>query len=295
MSINLELYNFFCSIAEYGSFSEASSKLYISQPAITQRIHNLEMQLNTKLFYRTAKGVKLTRKGEELYQTVKEPVELLKNIEIEEKTKQEKDFNELNIAVFDKLFEINFLDEILTKFYKLYPNIKVNIYTSKEKEEVLDLDVNLIFVSNPKKIRRKNIKIEDSIVLHPCFYTSSKYYQKWNEKIDLNHNNSNNILILPREDTEERKILNQIIKQNNIKIRHYYEANNSKMKNILLKNELGIAFGFKENILDELQKEELVEIKTEFEMKEYIIHIIEKNIVNSSQIPNISWKYLKAI
>ena len=74
MSVNLELYNFFCSIVEYGSFSEASKKLYIPQPAITQRIHNLEMQLNTKLFDRTAKGAKLTHEGKKLYQKVREPV-----------------------------------------------------------------------------------------------------------------------------------------------------------------------------------------------------------------------------
>lgn len=44
MSINLELYNFFCQVIEYDSFSEASKKLYISQPAITKKIQNLEEQ-----------------------------------------------------------------------------------------------------------------------------------------------------------------------------------------------------------------------------------------------------------
>ena len=120
------------------------------------------------------------------------------------------------------------------KFYKLYPDIKVNVCASNGKEElntILDTNIQFILCSSPKKIRRKNIKIEDSIVLHPCFYASVNYKNK-NEKINLNNNN---ILILPRENTEERKILNQIIKESNIKIKHYYEADNSEMKNILVK------------------------------------------------------------
>ena len=58
--IDFEAYRLFCVVAECGSFSKASEKLYISQPAVTQAIRKLEENLKGKLFFRTPKGVKLT-------------------------------------------------------------------------------------------------------------------------------------------------------------------------------------------------------------------------------------------
>lgn len=49
------------------SFSKASSKLGVSQPAVTQQIKYLEKYLDTKLVDRKKSGIKLTSSGEELY------------------------------------------------------------------------------------------------------------------------------------------------------------------------------------------------------------------------------------
>jgi len=49
------------------SFSKASAKLGISQPAVTQQIKYLEEMLGTQLIERKKNGVKLTKEGEEVY------------------------------------------------------------------------------------------------------------------------------------------------------------------------------------------------------------------------------------
>lgn len=49
------------------SFSKASAKLGISQPAVTQQIKFLENYLNTPIIERKKNGIKLTAEGEELY------------------------------------------------------------------------------------------------------------------------------------------------------------------------------------------------------------------------------------
>ncbi|MDD5359171.1 MAG: LysR family transcriptional regulator [Sulfurovaceae bacterium] len=49
------------------SFSKASAKLGISQPAVTQQIKFLESYLNTPIIERKKNGIKLTAEGEELY------------------------------------------------------------------------------------------------------------------------------------------------------------------------------------------------------------------------------------
>ena len=80
-NINLESYKIFCAVAEYKSFSEAAKKLYISQPAITQRIRNLEKILNVQLFYRDSSGVRTTKEGEMLYTYIIHSIGKINSIE----------------------------------------------------------------------------------------------------------------------------------------------------------------------------------------------------------------------
>ena len=51
-------------ISEEGSFKKAAKKLYISQPAVSLQIQNLERQLNTAVFYRDKRKAYLTDCGE---------------------------------------------------------------------------------------------------------------------------------------------------------------------------------------------------------------------------------------
>lgn len=57
----------FLAIVKEKSFSKASKKLGISQPAVTQQIKWLEEYLDTKIIDRKKNGITLTKSGEELY------------------------------------------------------------------------------------------------------------------------------------------------------------------------------------------------------------------------------------
>lgn len=276
MSINLELYNFFCLIAEYNSFSEASKKLYISQPAITQKIHDLEKGLGKKLFIRTARGIELTKEGKLLYKKVREPINILKNIETNEEKENAR--AQVKIGIDSKIFDISFLYSMLIKFYKLYPKKRL-IIEKMELEKGMDYiaNQNLHFYlgSNIKKLRRKNINTENQIVLHPCFYCSTEFYNK-NKNIDL-FGKKQYPYILCKENSAEREILNKIIKKYKISIEKSYETKSVEMQYLLVKNNMGISFGFKENILEGIENGDLKEIKIKKEIPEYIIDIVEKN------------------
>ncbi|MBC8397748.1 MAG: LysR family transcriptional regulator, partial [Flavobacteriales bacterium] len=50
-------------ISEEGSFKKAGEKLYISQPAVSLQIQNLEKQLNAPIFYREKRRAALTETG----------------------------------------------------------------------------------------------------------------------------------------------------------------------------------------------------------------------------------------
>ncbi len=57
----------FLTVARERSFSKASAKLGISQPAVTQQIKFIENYLGIKSIERKKNGIKLTKEGEELY------------------------------------------------------------------------------------------------------------------------------------------------------------------------------------------------------------------------------------
>lgn len=57
----------FLTVVKEKSFSKASAKLGISQPAVTQQIKFIENYLDTRIVERKKNGIKLTKEGEDLY------------------------------------------------------------------------------------------------------------------------------------------------------------------------------------------------------------------------------------
>lgn len=52
-------------VAETGTITEAAERLYISQPSLSNAIHELEKEMNIQIFNRTNKGINLSKEGEE--------------------------------------------------------------------------------------------------------------------------------------------------------------------------------------------------------------------------------------
>ncbi|WP_243292226.1 LysR family transcriptional regulator [Bacillus sp. FJAT-47783] len=65
--MSLQSLRYFIEIANYLSFSEASKRLHISQPALSQQISELENRLGFKLLNRTTRKVTLTEEGAYIY------------------------------------------------------------------------------------------------------------------------------------------------------------------------------------------------------------------------------------
>lgn len=57
----------FTAVVDYGSFSEAARRLYLTQPTISAHIRALENELKVKLIIRTTKKLTITTKGYQLY------------------------------------------------------------------------------------------------------------------------------------------------------------------------------------------------------------------------------------
>ena len=73
----------FLAIVKEKSFSKASKKLGISQPAVTQQVKWLEDYLDSKIIERKKNGITLTKSGEELYRVALRLNKCVNNVEKE--------------------------------------------------------------------------------------------------------------------------------------------------------------------------------------------------------------------
>lgn len=62
--MTLQQLKYVITVADTGTITEAANKLYISQPSLTNAIHELEKEMNIVIFNRTNKGISLSKEGE---------------------------------------------------------------------------------------------------------------------------------------------------------------------------------------------------------------------------------------
>ena len=62
--MTLQQLKYIIAVAGTGTITEAANRLYISQPSLTNAIHELEDEMNIVIFNRTNKGITVSREGE---------------------------------------------------------------------------------------------------------------------------------------------------------------------------------------------------------------------------------------
>ncbi len=136
----------FLTVVKEKSFSKASSKLKISQPAVTQQIKFIEDYLNVKVVDRKKNGISLTKEGQILYSIAQKIERCINNSEKE----LQKIINKNITFIFGASFIIG--NYILPKFLnKLKDNINndvsINVSVShKAIEDLLDKKIDIALV-----------------------------------------------------------------------------------------------------------------------------------------------------
>ncbi len=264
MDINLELYKIFYTVAKEGSISQASNILYISQPAVTMQIKKLEQQLGISLFTRTKHGVILTDEGEILFEHVKSAINNLKNGENILSNLKNMDSGTIRIGVSTTICRY-ILMPYLEKFHLKYPKIDIQINNNISNNLIKELrngNLDILILFQPPE-ENKDLKISPITEVQDIFVGNKKYY-------DLAKNNINEIInlpvIFPNSSSSSRKHLNKYIKDNEIRINPKLEAGSYSLIVDLVKTGFGIGFVTKEFIKEEIEKENVFEIKVKPEI-----------------------------
>lgn len=109
----------FVAVVDYGSFSEAARRLYLTQPTISAHIRSLEEELHTKLIIRTTKKTSVTTKGYQLYDSAVHMLEIRNNL-LENFTGAKKHMIDLAASTIPSSY---LLPELLSAFGKTHPDI----------------------------------------------------------------------------------------------------------------------------------------------------------------------------
>ena len=145
--MNLKQLEAFVQISDTGSFSKAAKDLFLTQPTISAHISSLEKELNTRLFVRNTKEVRLSDSGKILYDYAKQMTVLQKKIEDTFAVREEKAQQCLTIAA-STIPAQYLLPGILARFNEKYPNQQFEILESdsaKVVEQVVNNTVDIGF------------------------------------------------------------------------------------------------------------------------------------------------------
>lgn len=123
----------FIAVAEHGSFSEAAERIYLSQPAVSKRISNLENLLGTRLFDRISRQIFLTEAGQTLLPKARS---ILQEIEITQQALHSlkgEISGKLSIAISHHL-GLHRLPPILKAYAEAYPGVELDVaFNDSEK------------------------------------------------------------------------------------------------------------------------------------------------------------------
>ncbi|WP_121614314.1 LysR family transcriptional regulator [Mesobacillus foraminis] len=124
--MNIDNLKMFCLVVDEGSISQAARLAYISQPAVTRQIHQLENFYGTLLFDRTEGKMRITEAGKMLYPFAKAIVsDFNRSKEMLEHATGE---NNLNLKVGASLTIGEYLlPNLLGRFKKHKPEVKVTL------------------------------------------------------------------------------------------------------------------------------------------------------------------------
>ena len=251
-------YKIFYAVAESKSFSKAAEMLHISQPGISYAVKELEDTLQTKLFIRERNGIKLTEDGEKLmFYTQK----ALNNLIIAEKiiTEREEEVTGLvRIGIYSHI-SLFMLPKIIKEFTQIYPGAKFSIYQSSNydlKEKLKHRELDFIIMQYPIFLSDTSFKEKIFCELDTCFFGTKEIYEKYKNADD------DNIypLILPFDGFADIDSLEEKLKRNNIKFNVKIRSYASETSVKLVKENLGIGWGLKKFIEEELNNSILYEI-----------------------------------
>lgn len=126
--MEIRLLRSFLAIAEEGSITAASTRLHITQPALSRQLAQLESELGCKLFVRDKRRITLTEDGMLLMRRAKEILSLVALTESEMASRDASMEGTISIGT-GELSSMRTLASMIAGFREMHPNVRFNLLT----------------------------------------------------------------------------------------------------------------------------------------------------------------------
>ena len=151
--MNLAAFVAFVKVMETGSISIAAEHLFITQPAVTKRIHSLEDYFGVKLFESAGRGIQPTHAAHSLLPKVKMWLNELGEIHHTLSHEQAQVQGRLKIGTSHHI-GLHHLAEPLKRFVQQFPQVTLDVHfvdSEQAHEQVLAGELELAFLTLPPR------------------------------------------------------------------------------------------------------------------------------------------------
>ena len=261
--VNLELYRVFYTVAKCGSLTKAAEELYISQPAVSQAIKQLENQLGGQLFNRTHKGMELSETGgKQIFEMVEKALKLFDDAESKYTELKDTATGVVRICASDTV-STHFLLPYLKEYHEKYPDVNLILQNGTSSETIEHLKLgkgDLGFVNLP--IDDKDVNLSNTVMqLHDVFVASEKFSELFNGTVDLRRLQDYPLLMLDLSSSTRQAIVN-FAHSHGIHLHPEIELASLDLMISLAENGIGVACVPREFVKKQLDEKKLFEIKT---------------------------------
>ena len=260
--VNLELYRVFFTVAKCGSLTKAAQELYISQPAVSQSVKQLEQLLGVSLFNRTHRGMELSAGGKLIYKKVESALALIEQAATGTTALKTTVSGTIRIGATDSIFSHVLADKIAA-FSAAYPAVGFELIssTSPRTMEILkEGGCDVAFVNLPAE--DKDVKFLDTVsLLHDVFVAGGKYSGLVNGEIPLKRLQDFPLLFI-EENTIARRALSAFLSAHGVELRPDVEVSNWDLMIKLAEKGMGVGCVPREYCAEQLEKGSLCVLNT---------------------------------
>ena len=254
--VNLELYRVFYTVAKCGSLTKAAEELYISQPAVSQSIKQLENQLGISLFNRTHRGMELSAQGGKLiFSKIEQALYLLN--EAEDMIAQ------LNTSASGTIRY--FLADKIVTYHEKFPAVKIELVsdlTHKTLEALKTNKCDVGFINLPIPSDPELTVYGNCMRLTDVFVTNEQHIELTKGVIPLSKLQEYP-LILMDPNTIARKSMTVFLENNGIELKPSIEISSWDLMKRLVIRGMGVGCIPREYALHRLADKSMYEIKTD--------------------------------
>lgn len=215
----------FYEVCKHMNMTKASKELFVSQPAISKTIHDIEQDYGVKLFERWNKQLYLTPEGATLYEYSKQAVNLLDAIDKSMQARNGKDIIRVGASI---TIGTSILGEIAADFCAEHPSVKIEALVDSTpviEQALLQGQIDLSFVEGrlaSPEIKSETVGCTDIVLV--VGRTHELYGQEGVTLEDL----SGRDFIVREKGSRTREKFSMEMERNNIRWNPAWECHNTQ-------------------------------------------------------------------